>query len=56
MRTVNNPDGQPVSAIDHHHLTAHISTFIVSGDQDPVLPLHHSCSAQDAIPTAAWKA
>ena len=42
MRSVIDPGGQSVSAVDRLYLTAHMPTLIVWGDHDRIIPLHHA--------------
>lgn len=50
MRSVIDPGGQSVSAVDRLCLTAHMPTLIVWGDHDRIIPLDHAYLAHEAIP------
>lgn len=49
MRSVIDPGGQSVSAIDRLYLAAHVPTLIVWGDHDRIIPLDHAYLAHEAI-------
>jgi pimeloyl-ACP methyl ester carboxylesterase len=50
MRTVIEPGGQTVSALDRLYLASHIPTLIVWGDRDRIIPVAHAHVAHEAIP------
>jgi len=50
MRSVIDPGGQSVSAVDRLYLTAHMPTLIVWGDHDKIIPVDHAYLAHEAIP------
>jgi pimeloyl-ACP methyl ester carboxylesterase len=50
IRTVIEPGGQTVSAIDRLYLAAHLPTLIVWGERDAIIPVAHAHVAHDAIP------
>ncbi|MCU0259971.1 MAG: alpha/beta fold hydrolase [Ilumatobacteraceae bacterium] len=50
IRTVIEPTGQSVSALDRIHLASHLPTLIVWGTDDHVIPVSHAHVAHDAIP------
>lgn len=50
LRSVVEPGGQRVSAIDRLYLTEGRPTLIVWGALDPVIPVRHAHEAQAAIP------
>ena len=50
MRTVIEPGGQTVSALDRLYLAAHLPTLIVWGDRDGSSPPAHARAAHEAIP------
>lgn len=50
LRSVVEPSGQRVSAIDRLYLTEGRPTLIVWGALDPVIPVRHAHEAQAAIP------
>ncbi len=52
MRSVVDPGGQSVSAIDRLYLAAHTPTLIVWGDQDKMIPVVHAYKAHEAIPNS----
>jgi pimeloyl-ACP methyl ester carboxylesterase len=52
IRSVIDPGGQSVSAVDRLYLTAHMPTLIVWGDHDRIIPLHHAYLAHEAIPNS----
>ena len=50
IRTVIEPGGQTVSALDRLHLAAHLPTLVVWGARDDIIPVAHAHVAQEAIP------
>jgi pimeloyl-ACP methyl ester carboxylesterase len=50
IRTVIDPGGQTVSALDRLYLAAHLPTLIVWGEIDPIIPVAHAHTAHEAIP------
>jgi len=50
LRSVIDPGGQTVSALDRLYLAAAIPTLIVWGDQDDIIPVSHAYAAHEAIP------
>jgi pimeloyl-ACP methyl ester carboxylesterase len=52
IRSVIDPGGQSVSAVDRLYLTAHMPTLIVWGDHDRIIPLDHAYKAHAAIPNS----
>ena len=52
MRSVIDPGGQSVSAIDRLYLAARLPTLIVWGDQDRIIPLVHAYHAHEALPNS----
>ncbi len=52
VRSVIDPGGQSVSAVDRLYLTAHMPTLIVWGDRDRIIPLDHAYLAHEAIPNS----
>lgn len=50
IRTVIEPGGQTVCALDRLYLAAHLPTLIVWGDRDDIIPVHHAHVAHEAIP------
>ena len=51
-RSVIDPGGQSVSAIDRLYLAAHTPTLIVWGDRDWIIPVEHAYKAHKAIPNS----
>ena len=49
IRSVIDPGGQTVSAMDRLYLTAQVPTLIVWGDKDDIIPVSHAYAAHDAI-------
>jgi pimeloyl-ACP methyl ester carboxylesterase len=50
IRTVVEPGGQTVSALDRLYLASHVPTLIVWGENDQIIPVSHARTAHDAIP------
>ena len=50
LRSVIDPGGQAVSAMDRLYLTADLPTLIVWGDKDDIIPVEHAHAAHAAIP------
>ncbi len=50
IRTVIEPGGQTVSALDRLYLAAHVPTMIVWGANDQIIPVAHAHAAHEAIP------
>lgn len=50
IRTVIDPGGQTVSAVDRIYLAAHLPTLIMWGDVDQIIPVAHAQAAHEAIP------
>ncbi len=50
IRTVIEPGGQTVSALDRLYLAAHLPTMIVWGEDDQIIPVAHAHRAHDTIP------
>lgn len=50
IRTVIDPGGQTVSALDRIYLAAHLPTLIVWGSEDRIIPVDHAHVAHAAIP------
>jgi pimeloyl-ACP methyl ester carboxylesterase len=49
IRTVIEPGGQTVSALDRLYLAAHVPTLIVWGANDQIIPVSHAHTAHEAI-------
>lgn len=52
MRSVIDPGGQAVSAMDRLYLAARMPTLIVWGKEDRIIPLVHAYQAHEAIPNS----
>ncbi|MBK9180950.1 MAG: alpha/beta fold hydrolase [Acidimicrobiales bacterium] len=50
IRSVIDPGGQVVSAMDRLYLAAWMPTLIVWGDKDDIIPVAHAYAAHEAIP------
>ncbi|MGD9704567.1 MAG: alpha/beta fold hydrolase [Acidimicrobiia bacterium] len=50
MRTVIDPGGQTVTALDRLYLAAHIPTMIIWGERDQIIPVTHAYAAHAAVP------
>lgn len=50
LRSVVEPGGQSVSALDRLYLAALMPTMIVWGDDDPIIPVDHGYRAHELIP------
>jgi len=50
IRSVIDPGGQTVTAMDRLYLAARLPTLIVWGDQDTIIPVSHAHAAHEAIP------
>jgi pimeloyl-ACP methyl ester carboxylesterase len=50
LRSVIDPGGQTVSAMDRLYLAGEIPTMIVWGDCDSIIPVSHAYAAHQAIP------
>lgn len=50
IRTVIDPGGQTVCALDRLYLAAHLPTLIVWGERDDIIPVAHAHIAHEAIP------
>jgi pimeloyl-ACP methyl ester carboxylesterase len=49
MRSVIDPGGQTVSAMDRLYLAAAVPTLIVWGEDDPIIPVSHAHAAHEVI-------
>lgn len=52
IRSVIDPGGQTVSAMDRLYLTQQVPTMIVWGEQDSIIPVSHAYEAHAAIPNS----
>jgi len=50
IKSVIDPGGQTVSAMDRLYLAAPMPTLIVWGDRDGIIPVSHAYDAHDAMP------
>jgi pimeloyl-ACP methyl ester carboxylesterase len=50
MRSVIDPGGQSVSAVDRLYLTERVPTLIVWGQKDKIIPISHAYQALEAAP------
>jgi len=50
VRSVIDPGGQTVNAMDRLYLAARLPTLIVWGDRDTIIPVSHAYAAHEAIP------
>jgi pimeloyl-ACP methyl ester carboxylesterase len=50
LRSVIDPGGQSVSALDRLYLAASMPTLIIWGDRDDIIPISHAHVAHEAIP------
>jgi pimeloyl-ACP methyl ester carboxylesterase len=50
IRSVIDPGGQSVSAMDRLYLASSLPTLIIWGDRDGIIPVGHAHAAQQAIP------
>ncbi len=49
LRSVIDPGGQTVSALDRIYLAGGLPTLIIWGDQDPIIPIEHGYAAHQTI-------
>jgi pimeloyl-ACP methyl ester carboxylesterase len=54
IRTVIEPGGQVVSALDRLYMAAHLPTLIMWGDRDEIIPVSHGRSAHEAIAASRY--
>lgn len=50
IRSVIDPGGQTVSAMDRLYLATSMPTLIIWGDRDDIIPVSHAYSAHQAMP------
>ncbi|MEZ5268323.1 MAG: alpha/beta fold hydrolase [Microthrixaceae bacterium] len=50
LRAVVDHRGQRVSALDKVYLASDVPTLIIWGDEDPIIPVSHAHTAQEAMP------
>jgi pimeloyl-ACP methyl ester carboxylesterase len=49
-RSIMEPSGQRVSAIERLYLAEHLPTLILWGERDPMIPAAHGRAAHETIP------
>ena len=52
LRSVIDPGGQTVSAMDRLYLASPMPTLIIWGDRDDIIPVSHAHAAHRAIPAS----
>jgi pimeloyl-ACP methyl ester carboxylesterase len=52
IRSVIDPGGQTVSAMDRLYLTQQVPTMVVWGEQDTIIPVSHAYDAHAAMPNS----
>jgi pimeloyl-ACP methyl ester carboxylesterase len=50
LRSVVDPGGQSVSAMDRIYLAARLPTLVIWGEHDTIIPVRHAHDAHEAIP------
>ena len=55
LRSVIDPGGQTVSAMDRLYLAGAVPTMIIWGDNDPIIPIEHGHAAHEAIPDSRFE-
>jgi pimeloyl-ACP methyl ester carboxylesterase len=50
LRSVVDPRGQAVSALNRLHLTAELPTMVIWGDHDSIIPVEHGYALHEARP------
>ncbi len=55
IRSVIDPGGQTVSAIDRLYLATSMPTLIIWGDRDDIIPVSHAYAAHQAMPGSRLK-
>jgi len=50
LRTILDPGGQRVSAVDRLYLAAEMPSLIVWGERDPIIPFRHGLRASETMP------
>lgn len=55
LRTIVEPGGQRVSAVDRLYLAAEVPTLIVWGGRDRIIPIEHGRAAAQLIPGARFE-
>ncbi len=50
LRSVVDPRGQAVSALNRLHLTSELPTMVIWGDQDRIIPVEHGYALHEARP------
>jgi pimeloyl-ACP methyl ester carboxylesterase len=54
MRSVIDPDGQRVSALDRLYLADQLPTLFIWGTDDPVIPIEHGRNAHRVVPNSRY--
>jgi pimeloyl-ACP methyl ester carboxylesterase len=54
MRSVIDPDGQRVSALDRLYLADQMPTMFVWGSDDPIIPVAHGRNAHRVVPNSRY--
>jgi pimeloyl-ACP methyl ester carboxylesterase len=54
MRSVIDPDGQRVSALDRLYLADQMPTMFVWGTEDPIIPVEHGRNAHRVVPNSRY--
>src|SRR3954464_7326389 len=54
MRSVIDPDGQRVSALDRLYLADQMPTMFVWGTDDPIIPVEHGRNAHRVVPNSRY--
>jgi pimeloyl-ACP methyl ester carboxylesterase len=54
MRSVIDPDGQRVSALDRLYLADQLPTLFIWGANDPVIPVEHGRNAHRVVPNSRY--
>jgi pimeloyl-ACP methyl ester carboxylesterase len=50
LRTILDPGGQRVSAVDRLYLAAEMPSLIMWGERDPIIPFRHGVNATETMP------
>jgi pimeloyl-ACP methyl ester carboxylesterase len=50
LRTILDPGGQRVSAVDRLYLAAEMPSLIIWGERDPIIPFRHGLQASEVMP------
>jgi pimeloyl-ACP methyl ester carboxylesterase len=55
LRTIVDPSGQRVSAIDRLYLAENIPFMLVWGERDSIIPVEHGRSAHELVPSSRFE-